>query len=256
MIDININSGVVIGKLNDAESKQVPRALRLALNRTAEAVKLAEEREMRDVFDRPTPYTMGALFVRYAKKTALESSVEVKDRAVKAIPASKFLRPQIHGGTRKLRRFERAIKHVGVLPIGYAVVPGEAADLDQYGNISRGQIVQILSFFKAFPEVGYSAKMSDRRRATLARGNKKRYGVIYFSVQHGDANTRHRNMLPGIWKREIHGFGSRVRPVFIFVKRTSYEPIFDFGYVAEKTIKKELQPQFDRAFIEAMATAR
>ena len=52
------------------------------------------------------------------------------------------------------------------------IVPGDAATLDQNGNMSAGQIVQIMSWFKAFGEQGYQANMRDGGRR-LARDNKR-----------------------------------------------------------------------------------
>ncbi|MDF5999583.1 hypothetical protein P4050_14390 [Pseudomonas aeruginosa] len=40
---------------------------------------------------------------------------------------------------------ERNLRARGILPAGMFVVPAEGARLDQYGNMSRGQMIQILS---------------------------------------------------------------------------------------------------------------
>ncbi|MGE0289663.1 MAG: hypothetical protein AB7P16_25525 [Bradyrhizobium sp.] len=247
---MNTNAGAVISGMTDIERRQIPFASALALTRTAQEIHSREQHEMRDVFDRPTPWTLSALRVKPATKTKLEASVEFKDFAGKGVPATKFLPPQVYGGGRNMKRFERALSLVGVLPPNYMAVPGEAARRDAWGNMDRGQIVQILSYFRAFPESGYRANITDKRRASLAKGSKKRYGVVYFTTKPGG------RLPPGVWMREIHGLGSRIRPILIFVTRAYYEAIFDFHYVAERTAQEVLPKQFDQAMAEALRTAR
>ncbi len=43
------------------------------------------------------------------------------------------------------------MRQAGVLPGGMFWVPGSAAKMDRYGNISTGQIVQIVSALKGIP---------------------------------------------------------------------------------------------------------
>ena len=204
---------------------------------------------MRDIFDRPTPYTLSSTYLKPATKNSLVAHVKLKDSAFKAVPASKFLAPQITGGGRPLKRFERALRSVGALPSNMYVVPGEAARLDAYGNMSPGQIVQMLSYFRAFPEVGYRANITEKRKLSLAKGNRKRYGIAYFVGRPGGGPL-------GIWQREIHGLGSRIRPVMIFVSRAYYEARFDFAGVAQKIIERELPAQLNLAWAHALATQR
>lgn len=249
-VSIKTNAASVISSMSDMEHRQIPFASALALTRTAQEIHRREVHEMRDVFDRPTSWTLSALRVIPATKTKLQASVEFKDFAGKGIPATKFLPPQVYGGGRNLKRFERALALVGVLPPNHMAVPGQAAKRDAWGNMDPGQIVQILSYFRAFPEVGYRANITDKRRAQLAKGSKKRYGVVYFATKPGD------RLPPGVWMREIHGLGSRIRPILIFVTRAYYDAIFDFHYVAERTAEEVLPKEFGLALAEALRTAR
>lgn len=247
---MNTNAASVISGMTDLERRQIPFASALALTRTSQEIERREQHEMRDVFDRPTPWTMGALRVKPATKTKLEASVDFKDFAGKGVPATKYLPPEVYGGARNMKRFERALSLIGVLPPNHWAVPGAAAKLDAWGNMDRGQLIQILSYFRAFPESGYRANITDKRRATLAKGSKRRYGVVYFATKPG-------GRLPaGVWMREIHGLGTRLRPILIFVTRAYYEGIFDFHYVAERTAQEVLPREFDKAMAEAVRTAR
>jgi hypothetical protein len=239
-----------LSALSTAGQKQVRFATRVALTRTAKAAAEAEVREMRDVFRSPTPYTLNSVYVRPATTSRLEAEVKLKDDATKAVPASKFLAAQVSGGQRELKRFERALTATGVMPVGYRAVPGRGAKLDAYGNMSRGQIVQILAFFRAFPEMGYKANMTDKGKARLARGSKRVQGFAYFVGAPGDR-------LPlGVYQRiSFHG-GTAVRPVLLFVRSAVYQPVFDFQYVVEQTVKTEFAGEFAKAYIEAQETAR
>ncbi len=235
---------------SSAGQKQIQFATRVALTRTAQQAALAEVREMRDVFRNPTPYTLSSVFVQAATKTRLEATVKLKDDSTKATPASKFLAAQVRGGQRGQKRFERALQAVGAMPTGYRAVPGAAARLDTYGNMSRGQIVQLLAYFRAFPEMGYKANMNDKGRARLARGTRRQQGYVYFVGRPGDR-------LPlGIYQRFSFGHGSAIKPVLIFVRSAVYQERYDFEYVVEQTVKTQFANEFAKAYGEALGTAR
>lgn len=239
-----------LAAITNAGQKQVQFATRVALTRTAKKAEAAEVREMQDVFRNPTPFTLSGVYVRPATTIRLEAEVKLKDDSTKAVPASKFLAAQVKGGQRQLKRFERALTAAGVMPVGYRAVPGKGAKLDGYGNMSRGQIVQILAFFRAFPELGYKANMTDKGKARLARGSKRVQGFTYFVGTPGDR-------LPlGIYQRVSFARGTAIKPVLLFVRSAMYEAVFDFEYVVEKTVETDFQGEFLRAFVEAEATAR
>jgi hypothetical protein len=240
-------------KMSDLQKRQLPFATAQALTLTAKDVEAAEYREMRDVFDRPTKTTLTSLYVRPATRARLVAEVGIKDFAGKGNAASKFLAAQVKGGTRRAKRFEVALQRVGAMPdAGYRVVPGEGANLDGNGNISPGQIVQILSWFKAFPETGYKANMTDKRRAALGRGNRRTgaLGFAYFVGRPGDR-------LPlGIWKRISLGHGSAIKPVMLFVPHANYQALLDFHFVAQATVEKNFNRHFAATFRAAIETAR
>ncbi|MFZ6767498.1 hypothetical protein ACO0LM_10465 [Undibacterium sp. Di26W] len=251
-VSIKSNFDQVIAKMPDFPRNQLPYALATALTKTAQEIAKAKRKELQDVFDRPTPYTLDSLYVKPARKNQLSAYVGIKDFSAKGTPAIKFLSAQIDGGTRHQKRFERALQAVGALPSGYYVVPGSAARLDSYGNIDRGLIVQLLSYFKAFPEMGYKANMTDKRKAALAKGNAKKgiAGVSYFV---GSPGSR----LPlGIWSRHSLGHGSAVKPVLIFVRSAHFKALLDFYYVSEITVKATMDKNIRAAIEQALKTQR
>ena len=117
---------------------------------------------------------------------------------------------------------------------------------------ARGQIVQILSYFKSFSESGFRANMTDKRKASLKRGGRKTRGMEYFVVRPGEGSRLH----PGIWQRVGFGFGKAIKPIMIFVRHATYEENFDFEFVAINTIKKNFNKNLDRAFQYAERTAK
>ncbi|MFA5941374.1 MAG: hypothetical protein WC809_18635 [Sinimarinibacterium sp.] len=249
-ISAKSNFGAGIRALKSQE-KQVRFGSARALTAVAVLIKAAEKHEMSDVFDRPTPFTLNSLFLRAATPGNQMAQVWLKDDDSGNKYAGNYLLPQIEGGNRLPKRFERALQAVGVLPAGFVAVPGSAAKLDAYGNMDRGQIVQILSYFRAFKTEGFTANITDKKKAKLARGTKKKQGYAYFAGRPGDGK------LPlGIWQRIHFARGSALKPLLIFVDGTLYEKRFDFYYVAERTFEKEWPGALTREVGNAIATAR
>ena len=217
-------------------------------------------KEVEKVFDRPTPYTRNAFFIKPATKAKLIATVGLKDELAtsKGTPASKYLAPQIFGGQRRIKRFEKALVYAGIMPPGMiAVVPNKpswAATIDPYGNISSGLIVRLLSYFRAFGQQGYSANMTDKGRKRIAKRGKSANGfssingVVYF-VSNGSGH------LPrGIWaKRGTHGVD--VAPVLLFVKPARYIRRLKFFKIALEVVDKNIVNQFNESLKIALSKA-
>ena len=252
-VEVSATLNELTTKFAGLTGRQIPFASALALTRTAHAARIAVINEMRDVFDRPTPYTLSGVEVKEATPQARNAKVALKSFAGKGIAAATFLAPQITGGVRRLKRFERALQLAGYLPDGFRVVPGSGAELDSYGNIKPSQLVQILSYFRSFKESagyrGFRSNMTDQRRKRLARGSKTKRGFEYFVGRPGRAPL-------GVWQRTGFAHGSAIKPVLIFVREARYEAIFDFGYVVETTARKQFRAHFEAALSYAIATAR
>jgi hypothetical protein len=203
---------------------------------------------MRDVFERPTPYTLNSLYSRGATKQDLTAVVWLKYDTSKGTPADKYLLPEIRGGERVLKRFERALRAVGALPEGFFAVPGAGAKMDAYGNMATSQIVQVLSYFRAFPEAGYRANITEKRKRQLEKTTLSRQGFAYFVGAPADGK------LPlGVWQRFSQQ--RQIRPILIFVKSVHYSQRFNFDYVGQLTVAREFPGQFARALSEAQASA-
>lgn len=242
--------------------RQQEFATAVALTRTARLVADAIKADMQRVFDRPTPYALGALRVRAAKRGDLTAYVDFRDGAGKGIAADKFLGPQVFGGGRNRKRSENALSRVGLLP-GQFTVPGGGAELDAYGNMSRGFTVKLLSNLSAFGEEGYRANATDRSRARTARvgkseqGYKKINGKIYFVSKGPGSQVRGRqqHLAAGVWsKTGTHG--ADVKPVLVFTEAPKYTPRLPFYETAEEVFHSSFEDEFTTALDAAMATAR
>lgn len=248
----------VLRALESAQS-QIPFATAKGLTDTIKQVKEAEVREMRKVFQAPTPYTINSLFIRPATKARLEASTWLKT----GNRPQHYLLPQIQGGPRPLKRFEQRLVMNGLMRPDQRAVPAAGARLDAYGNMSRGQIVQILSQLRTAVVQGDFSNATNSKRSRA-----KRQAVAYF-VSHGTGSRRagyqgargrgviYEQHLPaGVWARYQFAWGSSVKPVLLFVSGARYTQRFDFFGVAERTIEARLRINMGNAVTHALRTAR
>lgn len=246
--------------LDRLEREQLPFAAALALTRTAQGVQAELQAEMQVAFDRPTRATLNSLYVQPATKAKLEAKVWVKDGRSrssggnivgqdgawgKGRAASKWLSPQIYGGQRNKKGFERRLERSGVLAPGQYVVPGDSTKLDSYGNVSRGQLNKMLSGAGLLSGAGYDANATDSDRSQ-AKGNRR-----FFLVRKGSRPI-------GIAERLGYGKGSQnnIRMALAFVKQPAYRKGFDFFRLSERIAEDLLPIEFEKALAQALATRR
>lgn len=233
----------IIDDLNSQSQKQVPFATALALTRTAQFSGRKITEEMPRVFNRPTAYTKNAVFIRPATKANLKAEMLIKDESTKAVPAIKWLAPQIYGGGREAKRFELLLRAKGVLDPSQYVVPAAGAKIDAYGNVSRGQLQQILS------QLGASRDPLQNRTARSKRRNRRARQFFALTKPWG-------KLKPGIYERIGFAFGSAVRPVFVFIRQPRYKQRLRFFEIADQTSKMRFPIEFTLAMRQAIATAR
>jgi hypothetical protein len=245
--------------------KQVPFAFSRALNETAKRVQKATYDEMRKKFDRPTPYALRSIAITRSTKANLTAIVGLRtDAPGKGMAWDASMAHSFNGGQRRWRKFEAALNSIGILPGNMAAVPPSesswAITLDQYGNVPRGLIVVLLSYFQAFGEQGYRANSTEKtrtRRAKFGRtesGYKTINGVVYFAVLPGRDKTRHFKQ-PGIYaKRGIYGVD--VAPVLLFVRRPSYQRRIDLERIARDVVANDFNAIFNTELAAAVASAK
>lgn len=257
-----------------ARVQDLPRQLRfataLALTRTAVKVRDAEVAEMRDVFDRPTPFTLRSIFTAKATPNNLVATVGIASDSGGFRPATSWLRWQVYGGLRTQTGVERLLVSAGAMRADDRAVPGKAARLDAYGNISSGLIGQILSQLRIDSSTGSTRKLTqfafeDTKKQRRLKQNKIRRAYGKAGGQFVAFPQGRGKLLPGIYQAEGRDFGAKLgygrngklRPILIFVSKAEYEAgRFDFDYVARLAVQRHLQAEMDAAIATALATAR
>lgn len=122
-----------------------------------------------------------------------------------------------------------------------------AATLDAYGNMSAGQISQLLNVLGTYTEAGYNTANS--------KTIDKSYGFVYWVNKVGSNDARGQHLQPGVYQRVMTPFGSSLKPILIFVKPANYKQRLDFFGIVTNTINRDFASNFDDSFDQAIATA-
>lgn len=215
-IKANFTLAGVQEQLKRLETREIPFAMALIATRTAQASQAGIRQEMERVFDNPTPWILNSTYVKAAKKGDPNAVVYAKDSNGKS--PSLALMAEVEGGQRPNKRSEGALKAAGYLPNGWQTAPGPGAKRDKYGNMSRGQMQQILAGLQA-------------SRHSSGRKGKGR-PAEYFVVRPGDKNSLH----PGVWQRK----GASISLVLLFIQPPRYSERLDWYGVANRTAQAQL----------------
>lgn len=202
--------------------KQVNFAASKALNATAKKVADAMPEELERSLDRPTPFTKrGVRVLRYASKAKLEATVGFM------AAQAKYMELQIAGGTRQPGRAGLKIP--------------AAVQLNQYGNIPRGIIAQL---------VAVARKEQGLKKAT----SRKVKVSVKLELFYGDPP----DVAGRKWPRGIYKIANgALIPLIIFPQvAANYRPRFDFQGKAKAIVEREWPAQFDNAMADAIRTAR
>ena len=221
----------------------------IALTKTGVILRDAERAEMRDVFDRPTPYTLRALFLKPATAANPVAMVGIKDNVGGSRSAVSWLRWQIRGGLRVQTAFERLLVRGGAMRDDQRAVPGKFARIDAFGNVSRGQLVQILGQLRIDSTVGSSRSLprivaednpaTAQWKARRIASSYRRAGGQYLALPNGRGR-----LAPGIYQVRQFAHGrSDPRPVIVYVTQAQYEARFDFFGHGLRVIARELPAQ-------------
>lgn len=247
-ITIRIDVRPMVRHLDDVAKKQLPYAISRTVTSVARSAIPDLRAGMKKCFDRPTPWTLNAFYAKPGKRGDPSAAIMAREFAPKGNPAYKYLVFQWLGGPRNAKGLEKALD---ALSGGQFAVPARGATMDGYGNMSRGQIVQILSRFNALKDptqnIGQKtiAYLNKRKRTVAASGNRHEYFVA-----HEKGNGRPL----GIYRLVGRG---RVAPVLIFIpKAPTYRPRFDFEKIVHDSVKRHLPNAWRTEFAKAMQTAK
>lgn len=243
-VSASANTEAIAKAISKTASEQIPFATANALTAIAKRVKSGQIAVMRQRLDRPTPFTLNSLYIAAARKTKLQARVWFKDYASKGTAAAKYMQPAVYGGAGRHKRFDMALIRRGLMDKGQHAVPARGAPLDSYGNVPRSLYVKILSGLKAFGEQGYDANATNSARSKR-KGNAQKYFVATIDDT------------AGIWERVNSGFGSGVKPLFVFSDSApKYRVRVPFFKIAENVHKANYEREFTYALREAIRTAR
>lgn len=242
-LDMSLDAFPVSAGMRELEKKHIPFVMARTATLLAQRVKKGTITVMQKRLDRPTPTTLNSLFVKMATK-ARAAEVYFKDSWASGIPADTYLQQAVSGGLRPHKRFEKSLIARGIMRSGQYAVP-TTAFMNQYGNVSRGTMLKILSGLGAAESTrGYQANASGSARSRR-KGNAHRF----FS---GDVDGTQ-----GVWERKSMGMGDAVRPVFIFSDSSpKYRTIFPFFKIGQNIVNANYQADAATAWAEAMASAR
>lgn len=232
----------VQAQLRKLSQSGLKEATSKALNDVAFTVRKGMQDHMQSVFDRPTPYILKSVQVTKATPDSLEATVAPTYMGGKGVDPQKILRAQVEGGSRRDKRSEKLLRSAGILPNGYQTAipkdPFPGSD-DGRGNLRGPFLVQLISYFQAFSEVGSRSNMTQKRKDKLANrglnqdGHKTINGVVYFVAYGRLRGGRTAHLAPGIWaKSGTHG--SNVKPVVMFVRAPSYASRFSMEQLIQK----------------------
>lgn len=242
-VDMSLDAFPVSAGMRELEKKHIPFVMARTATLLAQRVKKGTITVMQKRLDRPTPTTLNSLFVKMATK-ARAAEVYFKDSWASGIPADTYLQQAVSGGLRPHKRFEKSLIARGIMRSGQYAVP-TTAFMNQYGNVSRGTMLKILSGLGAAESTrGYQANASGS-----ARSRRKGHAYRFFS---GDVDGTQ-----GVWERRSMGMGDAVRPVFIFADSAPrYRTIFPFFKIGQNIVNANYQADVATAWAEAMASAR
>lgn len=251
-----------IRDLMRSKRAEINDAARRTLNILAMRGVRAIQAEMAKVFDRPTRYALNS--VKWAEDLP-GPSAEVQWRGSEAFGETArqgYLKAQIYGGPRRQKASEIRLQRMRVGGQQIFVVPTRFAQLDAYGNMSRGQMVKILSSLEALggPGQGFDG---NRRRDGRSRGRRRR--EEYFAIWPGTNDARRlpggrllpNNLTPAIYQRFGEGAGEYVRPVLIFAKKAPvYRKRLDPEGVVARVVREDLAAVWADRVTKAITRSR
>lgn len=245
MLEISVKDTIAEGlkRFYALEPRQFPFIVALAMNRTMKRLKDDLRGEMQSAFDRPVPFTLNSLQTKAATKQDLSAFIKLKDGAGKGVPASKYLAPEVYGGPRKHKRFEKALIAAHAMPSDLYAVPSEfyKGRLDSYGNIRGSFIVQILSALSASPDPYQNQTDRSRKR------RKPKYQ--FYAITKPD---NPRGLPLGIYQQFPNG---QSRMIIAYVRQPVYKERFKFYQVSQDKANIYLKEELAKAAEQAIATS-
>lgn len=163
--------------LNKLSGKQAREAYAKAINDAAYKVRREMQAELRNNFDRVTPFISKAPKVFEATADKLSASIaptlDTRNRPSTGgkvgVDPQHVLQAQEFGGPRRDKRSEVVLRRARILPAGMQVmIPADRyggpfpGSEDGRGNLRASFLVRLLSYLQAFGEQGFRSNITDK----------------------------------------------------------------------------------------------
>ncbi len=248
--DIRTNVREFRRGLNRVERDQLPLAVFRAVNHVVQGAVTHNQRAMRRSLDRPKPFTLRGIYPRRARyrrgqraaglaAAVTTASLMWREFAGKGTAAGQYLRPQVFGTPRLVKRHEASLRRRGLIGRSSFLVPAPGQRLNQYGNLPRATYVRLLS------AVGASSDGTQNRTSRSRSRNQRRRD--FFVPKRGG------QLSPGVWERKRNG---AIKPVLIEVRQPQYRRRYDFFGTSDAFVRRQLPVSLRLAMRQAMRTAR
>lgn len=261
--NVVIDTSVLERKLTALEREQLPFARSLAANEAAYLTSQTLRKLLPITLDQPTPFTVSGIRYRKGDKRSPAAEIYISDDAAKGTSPAMYLNALIRGQRRFQKRSERVLERAGILESDEGWIPASRTGikLNRYGNLTGGQLTQILSGIKAFGEEGFSANLTP---ASRARGVKK--GRAEYVVMRGRRFPRGVYQRYGPRRTAKHKYGALpagrktlprgIKPQLLFVELPTYSKQLDFYRIAAEESRRRFVRAWPAALRRALATAR
>lgn len=232
-------------QLREFSDRRFRAAVVTSLTRAAKEVSKDWQEQINRRLDTPVARTQSATLSMGANAESLQAEARVKDQ-VPGTPPATYLNPQERAGNRRVKLFEQALQNAGAMPRGYITVPGRGATLDAYGNVSRSQIIAVITQLGTDYSPGYARVIPKTVAGRLAA--MQRHGKSYIAVRPGEEAAR--TVSPGIYER---GPSGGLRAVFLFQRFATYRKRLDLEREAAAAAPDIIGAEFARAVSESFA---
>lgn len=226
--------------------KQSRFGIARAITKTAKDVERELKRTMASNTDRPTPYFMKSTFVQAATKKQLVARTGLKDRifSKNRIPSAEMFEHHFRGGARVPKALELYLRRAGLLGGNEFVVPGAGVRLDSFGNMSRGQVQQIMSQLRIGSDP-YAYASSSKR----SKRNVQKAGRIFWAR----GNARDGHLKRGAYIDMGPPIG--LRPLLVAIQAPFYRQRFNLPQLAKTTIAKTWRENINASLVDAFNSA-
>ena len=229
---IEFDAQKLIGSIDALRGAQLPYAGNQALKQLGFQLRGELQREMRDKFENPVPFTISS--PRYSVD-GLELTVSISKDGAKGQDPARYLYPVTQGGPAYITRFTRAIRALGVVDPSYYAIPflqGRGVRVNAYGNMSPGQYQQVLQGLKTGTGAG-------------KKGSQWRY----FSVPDQRQAGKRGSLKPGIYRAKTND----VQLLFTYARQQPTVPaLFDFSGIVQRRSEKLLPSLLSKALDDAL----